>query len=335
MNKKRVVVIGGGTGTHTVLRGLRTFASSIDITAVVSMADSGGSTGRLRDEFGFLPIGDVRNALTALAADGDAHDTLLRQLFMYRFTEGVGLRGHNFGNLFLTALTDILGNEVDAIAAASRILKVAGRVIPVTTDNVELVATFDDGTVIVGEDKIEETHPQALGARITALSLTPEAYITKEAAEAIKAADLLVFGPGDLYTSILPNCITNGFYEALEASQAKTVYVCNLMAKKGQTAGMHAQEHIAEITKYAGRVPDFVLVNTAPFPDELIEKYEAEGDHPVLNNCDGEVCTIAALPLIAAAPAAVTPGDALKRSLIRHDSDVLAESLMEILHFAS
>ena len=157
MTKKRVVVVGGGTGTHTVLRGLRAYADRLDITAIVSMADSGGSTGRLRDEFGFLPIGDVRNALSALASEGDAQDDLLRQLFMYRFDKGEGLSGHNFGNLFLTALTDILGSEEAAIKAASHILKVSGRVVPVTTSDVQLVATYEDGTVVVGENDIDET----------------------------------------------------------------------------------------------------------------------------------------------------------------------------------
>lgn len=331
MNKKRVVVIGGGTGTHTVLRGLRTYADELDITAIVSMADSGGSTGRLRDEFGLLPIGDVRNALTALAAEGDEYDALLRQLFLYRFTQGVGLEGHNFGNLFLTALTDILGSEMEAIKAASRILKVVGRVIPVTTDNVELVATYDDGAVVVGEHTIEEMNPQAAGARIVSLTLTPEARITPEAAEAIKGANLLVLGPGDLYTSILSNCITKGFKEAFLASEAHVVYVCNLMSKKGQTVGMHAAEHLAEIALYFGRMPDTVLVNTAPMPEELVLKYEAEGDHPVVNNCAGEVCTIAALPLIAQEPAVTAPGDKMKRSLIRHDSQVLARELRAII----
>ena len=185
MTKKRVVVVGGGTGTHTVLRGLRAYADRLDITAIVSMADSGGSTGRLRDEFGFLPIGDVRNALSALASEGDAQDDLLRQLFMYRFDKGEGLSGHNFGNLFLTALTDILGSEEAAIKAASHILKVSGRVVPVTTSDVQLVATYEDGTVVVGENDIDETLTYQGEARIVSLGVTPEAFITADAREAI------------------------------------------------------------------------------------------------------------------------------------------------------
>lgn len=331
MTKKRVVVVGGGTGTHTVLRGLREYEAKIDITAIVSMADSGGSTGRLRDEFGYLPIGDVRNALTALAANGDKEEALLRQLFLYRFDRGSGLSGHNFGNLFLTALTDILGSEVEAIKAASDILKVVGRVLPVTTDQTELVATYDDGAVVLGEHAIDEAVSTKHTSRIVSLKLTPQATLHHEAAEAIASADLLIFGPGDLYTSILANCVVDGFAEAVAASQAKIVYVCNLMSKRGQTLGMHAAEHIAEIERHIGRAPDVALVNTALFDTELVAKYEAEGDHPILNNCVDGVCTIAALPLVSSEEVKLSSGDVMKRSLIRHDSYVLAEALMKLL----
>lgn len=331
MDKKRVVVIGGGTGTHTVLRGLCKYADKLDITAIVSMADSGGSTGRLRDEFGYLPIGDVRNALTALAAEGGQYDALLRQLFMYRFSRGTGLEGHNFGNLFLTALTDILGNEVEAIKAASHILQVAGQVIPVTTDNVDLVAEYDDGSVIVGENDIEEFITYSKNTHITSLWLTPKARITPEAAAAIREAHLIVLGPGDLYTSILANCVVDGFVQAMRASEAHIVYVCNLMSKRCQTSGMHAAEHVAEITKYIGCSPHTVLINTAEFPQDLILKYQAEGDHPILNNCIGDSCIVAALPLVSEEEVILTAGDVIKRSLIRHDSNILAEALLSII----
>jgi uncharacterized cofD-like protein len=331
MNKKRVVVIGGGTGTHTVLRGLRGYADVLDIAAVVSMADSGGSTGRLRDEFGFLPIGDVRNALTALASEGDTSEDLLRQLFLYRFEKGNGLSGHNFGNLFLTALTDILGNEEAAIEAASRILKVSGRVVPVTTSNVQLVATYDDGTVVVGENDIEESVLYKDESRIVSLALTPAATLSEAAAAVIRSADLLVFGPGDLYTSVLANCVVEGFKEVVAESQAHIVYVCNLMSKRGQTVGMHAAEHIAEIERHIGRVPDTALINTATFRSDLLQKYSEEGDHPILNNCTGDTCTIAALPLVSEEEVRLTSGDMVKRSLIRHDSDVLAAELLKLL----
>lgn len=331
MSKKKVVVVGGGTGTHTVLRGLRHFADTLDIAAIVSMADSGGSTGRLRDEFGFLPIGDVRNALTALASESDKYDVLLRQLFLYRFSRGTGLEGHNFGNLFLTALRDIMGSETAAIAAASHILKVSGRVIPVTVDDTQLVAEYDDGLVIVGENEIEESLDSRSDSRIVSLSLLPQATITDEAREAIISADLLVFGPGDLYTSILANCIVAGFSEAVGQSSAKIVYVCNLMSKRGQTIGMHAAEHVAEICNHIGRAPDVALINTSTFQEELLEKYAKEGDHPILNNCVGDVCLIQALPLASQEEVVLNSGDVVKRSLIRHDSDFLAETLVSLL----
>lgn len=327
MEKKRIVVIGGGTGTHTVLRGLRRYADRLDITAVVSMADSGGSTGRLRDEFGFLPIGDVRNALTALASEDD----ILRQLFLYRFEKGNGLSGHNFGNLFLTALTDILGSEEAAIEAASNILQVAGRVVPVTTSNVQLVATYDDGTVVVGEHDIEESVAYKDQSRIVSLSLTPEATLSAAAEAVIREADLLVFGPGDLYTSVLANCVVDGFQEAVASSRAHIVYVCNLMSKRGQTVGMHAAEHIAEIERHIGRAPDTALINTATFREDLLTKYGEEGDHPILNNCTGDTCTVTALPLVSEEEIHLSSGDTLRRSLIRHDSDILASELLKLL----
>lgn len=329
VRKKRIVVIGGGTGTHTILRGLRNYVDQVELSAIVSMADSGGSTGLLRDEFGLLPIGDVRNALTALAAEGDEYDSLLRQLFMYRFDRGSGLSGHNFGNLFLTALTDILGSEEKAIAATAKILKISGQVIPVTTNDVQLVAHYDEISV-VGEANIEKAENCTPHSRIRNLTLSPEASITKEASDALQKADLIVFGPGDLYTSILANCVVNGFSEALSDSQAKVVYVCNLMAKKGQTLGLDAEEHISEIKKYSKRTPDVVLLNSDPLPTELLLKYEEEGV-PVRNNCVSNECYVQNLPLLAKQEVKLQSGDIVKRSLIRHDSELLAEAVFKLL----
>lgn len=329
MNKKKVVVVGGGTGTHTVLRGLKKYSEILDITAVVSMADSGGSTGRLRDEFGQLPTGDVRNALTALASDVDEQDALLRKLFLYRFDRGEGLYGHNFGNLFLTVLTDILGSEVAAIEAASRILRVSGKVVPVTTDDAHLVALYADGTVVVGEHDIDElSNTDMAENRIVSLSLTPETSINPAAREVLQAADLIVLGPGDLYTSVLANCVVGGFSEALRSSEATIVYVCNLMSKRGQTVGMNAAEHLAEIIKYCQMAPHAMVVNSQTFPDELLEKYAAEGNHPILNNYLAEDPRVYELPLVAEEEVRLDSGDVLMRSLIRHDSDRLAEVLL-------
>lgn len=331
MNKKKLVVVGGGTGTHTVLRGLRRYVDCIDITAVVSMADSGGSTGRLRDEFGQLPVGDVRNALTALAADGDEQDQLLRQLFSYRFDRGEGLSGHNFGNLLLTALIDILGSETKAIEATSRILRVAGRVIPVTTDNIHLVAEYEDGKIIVGENDIDDSDANSSQSRIINLSLTPNANLTLSAKEALLAADLIILGPGDLYTSVLANCVVDGFKEAINQSQGKIIYVCNLMSKKGQTVGMTANDHLKEVTKYIGKTPDVIIVNNTLFTEELLNKYKLEGDFPVLNNCAGDTCMVYAESLVAMETIQLVSGDILKRSLIRHDPDRLASILIKLI----
>lgn len=331
MNKKKFVVVGGGTGTHTVLRGLRQYVDSIDITAIVSMADSGGSTGRLRDEFGQLPVGDVRNALTALAADGDEHDQLLRQLFSYRFDRGKGLSGHNFGNLLLTALIDILGSEIKAIEATSKILRVAGRVIPVTTDNIHLVAEYEDGKIVIGENDIDDPDVNSLESRIINLSVTPKANLTSSAKEALLNADLIIFGPGDLYTSVLANCVVEGFKEVINQSQAKIVYVCNLMSKKGQTVGMTASDHLKEVSKYVGKTPDSIIVNNTIFPEELLNKYKEEGEFPVLNNCMGDTCTVYAESVVAMETIQLVGGDILKRSLIRHDPDRLASILIKLV----
>ncbi len=331
MRKKSIVVVGGGTGTHTVLRGLRRYAEQVDITAIVSMSDSGGSAGRLRDEFGQLPVGDVRNAITALASEEDESDLLLRQLFLFRFNRGQGLAGHNFGNLLISALTEILGSEVKAIEATAKILRISGKVLPVTTDNVHLVAEYEDGTIIVGEHYIDTPPDDASRSRITKLYLQPEAQLSLPAKEAILNADLIVLGPGDLYTSILANCVVGGFAEAVQASAAKTIYVCNLMSKQGQTVGMGAMEHVEEINKYLGLMPDAIIVNNTLFSEDLIKKYADEGDYPILNNCDTDKCIVYADSLVAEEEIKQVSGDVVKRSLIRHDSDKLASILFHIL----
>ncbi len=327
--KKKVVVVGGGTGTHTLLRGLKRYSDQLDISAIVTMADSGGSTGRLRDEFGQLPVGDARMALAALSADVDAHDELLRELFLYRFSRGAGLSGHNFGNLLLTALTDILGSEVAAIETASRILRVRGQVIPVTTDNIHLCAEYDDGTRVVGENLIDEPSASRYAARIRALSITPAASINPVAEKALAAADVIVLGPGDLYTSILANCVVPGVKETIKRSPAALIYVSNLMSRNGQTIGMHASHYISEITDYAGRTPDHVLINNTPFPEELLARYAKAGDHPVLFDLDADERCLC-LDLLASEIVENEAGDMVKRSLIRHSSDKLAAAILSI-----
>lgn len=331
MNKKRVVAIGGGTGTHTVLRGLKHYQDKIDISAVVTMADSGGSTGRLRDEFGCLPVGDVRMALAALASDIDEHEELVRKLFLYRFEKGNGLSGHNFGNLLLVVLTDILGSEEAAIHTAGRMLQVQGVVTPVTTKKVNLVATYDDGVVVQGEHDIDEPTRERADHSIAGLSVYPSATISESAKGVIAKADLIVLGPGDLYTSVLANCVVGGVAEAVCSSSAKKVYVCNLMTKLGQTSGMGVAEHVSEIKKYLGCVPDYVLVNTGVLPPELVAKYANDKEYPVIFNYEAEDCRVIPADLLATEAVQTAQGDVLKRSLIRHDSDKLAGKLVELI----
>lgn len=328
--KKSVVVVGGGTGTHTVLRGLKRYSDQIDITAIVSMADSGGSTGRLRDEFGHLPVGDVRMALTALAAELDDHDNLLRELFLYRFQKGEGLSGHNFGNLLLTALTDLLGTEEAAVLAAARILRVRGEVLPVTNENVHLRARYDDNTEMIGEHEIDEPPPQRHAQRIVELSVTPRAHITPAVARALRSADLVVLGPGDLYSSVLANVVVEGFAEALKDA-ARVMYVCNLMSRPGQTVGMHAPEHVAEVVKYTKRTPDVVVVHDGRFSASVLEKYRAEGNHPIESRIE-DIPTRVRFAALAALQTHVSPaGDVLERSLVRHDPEKLSSVIMDEL----
>lgn len=328
--KQSVVVIGGGTGTHTVLRGLKQYQKQIELSAIVTMADSGGSTGRLRDEFGFLPVGDVRMALAALARDIDEHEELLRELFLYRFDKGNGLSGHNFGNLLLVALTDILGSEEAAIRAAARVLRVQGNVIPVTTEKVDLVAAYADGAVLVGEHHIDEPPKERSKHRIIDLVITPTVSINPKAEEAILNADVLVVGPGDLYTSVLANCVVPGVSDAIRHSNAKLVYVCNLMTKLGQTNGMGVGEHVNEIRRFIKRAPDYTLVNNSEFPEDLLRRYAEDEEYPVAQNCIDSCGTLIVDDLVAKEEVKTASGDTLKRSLIRHDSRQLARRIMDV-----
>ena len=327
---KKVVVIGGGTGTYTVLSGLKKF--DLDLTAIVTVSDSGGSTGKLRDEFGNLPVGDSRMALVALA-ETDEDNEVLRKLFLYRFDKGDGLRGHNFGNLFLVALTEIFGSQEKAMKYASNVLRVKGKVLPISNDAAELVAQFDGGDLIVGETRIDEPNGKHDGKkRIRKLWLQPKAKIAPEAKKAILEADLIVLGPGDLYTSVLANVVVEGVALALQKTKAKIVFNVNLIAKYGQTFGFAASDHVSEIARYAGRAPDFVLINHKPLPKRILKKYVSEKGYPVKDDLMGKTkFKLIRADLLGAEEIKKPSGDVLVRSLIRHDSDKLAREMMKLI----
>ncbi|MBI3321378.1 MAG: YvcK family protein [Candidatus Omnitrophica bacterium] len=263
----KVVVIGGGTGLSTLLQGLKVYTHNI--TAIVTVADDGGSSGRLREEFGILPPGDIRNCLVALA---DA-EPLMQRLFQHRFVEGAGLRGHTFGNLFITALTRITGDFERAVQAASRVLAIRGRVIPSTYANVQLVAKHDNGSLTVGESNISRA-----SRPIRQLWLEPNDPLPiADALQAIHDADLVVMGPGSLFTSILPNLLVPGLVEAIVHSQAVKVYVCNVMTQFRETHGFSASDHVtALVTHTHPRILEVCVVTTGSVPTVLLENYRRE-----------------------------------------------------------
>ena len=328
--RKNVVVIGGGTGTYNLLRGLKEYWKEINITKIVPMADSGGSNARIRDEFGLLPLSDVSRGLAALSTDIGDHGQLLRELFLYRFNKGDGVAGHNFGNLLLVALTDMLGSEEEAIVAASRILRIRGQVLPVTIDDIHLVATYDDGVSVVGEHDIDEPSADRENHRIINLSTDTPATATKETVGALESADLIVLGPGDLYTSLMANCVISGVPKAIQKSNGKFVYITNLMSRPGQTRGMKISEYLTEIERYIGRKPETVLINTTELPADVLDRYEEEGDFPVGDDIENNI-EIIRDDFLATTTVKKKEGDVLKRSFIRHDGRKLARAIMDLL----
>lgn len=266
---KNIVVVGGGTGTFTVLAALKAYP--VHLTAVVSMADDGGSTGILRDQYGVLPPGDVRRALVALSNTSDS----LRDLFNYRFVSG-DLEGHSFGNLFLGALEKIHGNFASAVSEAGRVLNIKGSVLPVTLDNVRLCARLVDGKLVRGETNIDIPR-ERVRAAISNLWLEPKATINPAALSALSRADLIVIGPGDVYTSIIPNLLVVGMPEAIRASNAKKVYICNLMTKYGETNGFRAEDFVGAVEQYLGtNTFDYALFNKTRPPRAVLLRYKKE-----------------------------------------------------------
>ena len=268
----KVVAIGGGTGLSMLLKGIKNLTNNV--TAVVTVGDDGGSSGRLREEMGVLPPGDIRNCIAALAGDED----LVTKLFQYRFKTGEGLEGHSFGNLFLTALCSITGDMVRAVKESSNVLSIRGRVLPSTLDDMKLVAEMEDGRVIHGESNIPEAH-----GKIKRLYTDPiRCKALDDVIAAIKDAELIILGPGSLYTSVIPNLLIEEIAQEIAQSKAKKIYVCNIMTQPGETDNYSVADHVRALMQHAGSkdIIDAVLVNDF-LPANLAQKYQLSNSYPV------------------------------------------------------
>jgi uncharacterized cofD-like protein len=317
---KKIVVIGGGTGNFAVLRGLKNY--KVELSAIVSMADDGGSTGILRDELGVLPPGDVRQCLVALSNSSN----MMRSLMNYRFENG-GLGGHSFGNLLLSALEKVTGSFEKAVEETGKILSIQGKVIPVTTHQVRLKMLLNNRRLLEGEKEIYLSQDIDQGYKSIYLEPFPKA--NPHAIDEMMNSDMIVVGPGGLHTSLIPNLLVEGVSDALRASQAKKTFVVNLMNRKGQTTGFKVSDYLNEMSRFIGEdIFDYILVNNQKPPQELIEVYAEEGE---LVENDLKEDRVVSAPLLGE-PREAPRRDLIKRSLIRHDSKKLAQELMEIVN---
>ncbi len=303
----RIVTIGGGTGMSVLLRGLKEHTDNI--SAIVTVGDDGGSSGRLRKNFGVLPPGDFRNCLIALSDD----ETLVRDLFQYRFDRGEGLEGHSFGNLFIAAMTDITGNFEAALEEFSRVLAVHGRVLPATNESLQLSAKLFDGTVVDGESNIGTN-----GGVIRELMIRPpDASAVPGAIQAILDAEIIVIGPGSLYTSILPNLLVKGLAEAVLNTEARKLYVCNVATEHGETIGYTVADHLSALQQHtSSEIVDYVIANSGiaelgpPFKGRLVEQDSSDVEH-----------------------ARIVTADLIDREFpVRHDAAKLADSILAVYH---
>ncbi len=324
----RVVAIGGGTGLSTLLKGLKGFVPSPsdpstapsdvplirDLSAIVTVSDDGGSSGRLRKEFNMLPPGDIRNCIVALSED----EALLSKLFRHRFEKGSGLEGHSFGNLFLAALTSLTSDFSEAVRLSSEILLTRGHIYPATTSNIELEALMEDGTRVRGETNIT-----ASKGRIRELFLVPpDVGPMSQTLEAISNADLITIGPGSLFTSLIPNLLVRGIAEAIVASSATKVYVCNLMTQANESLGLTAADHIRALNRHAHeQIFDYALINRSPVSNEMKAKYALEGACQIINDLDA-IEALGVIPVL---------GDYLEEAgVARHNTSRVARDLMHL-----
>ena len=317
MDPLKIVAIGGGTGLSTLLHGLKHYAyepREIEITAVVTITDDGGSSGRLRRDFDVLPPGDIRNCMVALSED----EALLSKLFQYRFSEGRGLKGHSFGNLFVTALTNITGDFAAAVRLSSEILASVGRIYPSTAGNVALEAELANGEVVRGETKISKSRSRIERVRLTPGPCSP----VPETLDAIAKADLITFGPGSLFTSIIPNVLVEGIPEAIQESRALKAYFVNLMWQPGETTEFRASDHVEAIQRHAGqKLFDIVIVNTGEVSSEQQTKYAALRAQPVVN----DFARLETMGLEVVEADLLSPGET-----VRHDPKATGDIAVEL-----
>jgi uncharacterized cofD-like protein len=317
----RVVAIGGGTGLSSVLQGLKRYARPgddatplADITAIVTVTDDGGSSGRLRREFDVLPPGDIRNCMVALSEDS----ALLSRLFQYRFASGRGLKGHSFGNLFLMALTQVMGDFPDAVTVSSEVLNIAGRIYPSTSANVSLEAKLTNGAKVVGETRISSSRKRIRSVRLRPRKAPPVAA----ALTAIAEADVITFGPGSLFTSVIPNFLVEGIPDAIRSSPAVKAYFVNLMSQPGETTDFSASDHVRAIYRHAGRgLLDYAVVNVRSITSKLKKRYAREAALPV--EIDIENLTRLGLKVLSGNLASLT-------DQVRHDPAVTAAVVMRL-----
>ena len=324
--------IGGGTGTYTVLSGLKKHPE-LDISVIVSMMDSGGSNRVIRDEFGLLPTSDLRQCMVALSSEKPSE--IVRELFTYRYNQGTGISGMTFGNLFMAALTDIYGSQEVAIEKTNEFLDVQGKIIPVTFDDAQLIARYSNGRQVLGEHMIDEPSDEKVGDyRILELETIPQARANKKAIEAINDADMVILGPGDLYTSVVCNLVVSGISDAIKNTKAKILYVMNLMTRYGQTHGFKASDHLEEIQKYiSGRKVDICLIHkNGNFPRSVLKRYKEERAVPVKNDLKSDLgLKVIEKSFVSDNVFEKIKSDKLHRSLIRHDPDKLARAIVSLL----
>jgi len=320
----KITVIGGGTGSTTVLEGLKK-KKDLDLNVIVGMMDDGGSNAVVRDEFGLLPLSDLRKSIIALSQENE--NQMLRNLFTYRFSQGNGLKGHTLGNLLMIAMTEITGSEVEAIEMFKYFFSVTGNIIPVTLDKVHLVAEYDDGSKVVGEHLIDEPEDDK---KIVKFYFDNKAQAYQGAVDTIMSSDYIIIGPGDLYTTTLANIIVDGIPQALQKTKAKLIFISNLMSKKGQTRGLTLESMLSLVEGYIGRKFDYVLVNNGRIPQKAYKRYIKQGEHIFKDDIKKNGREIIRADLVANSVIKKDKGDALDRSLVRHDPDKVARELYKI-----